>query len=401
MPSLQNADKAMASAIISGGGIGGLCAAIALARSGWQVTVLERASEFQEFGAGLQLSANAFHILADWGLSDVLLAHGVEPDGVEIRRAETARLLAHVPVNTSRTRYGAPYLVIHRADLHSILLNAARSLPTLSLRTGCVIADATLREDGVSVRIADGSCEDQQSADMLVVADGVWSKLRTELFHLPQAQYSGMTAWRALIPMDAVPNGISRTATSAWLSGKGHMVHYPVNAGTHFNIIVNIPDKWQEETWSAEANGADLLSALASWHDTPLSLLKAVPDWTKWALCAPKPTGRAAKGLAVLVGDAAHATLPFMAQGAAMAIEDSAVLARCLNEDTDTPAALQTFEQKRAHRVVSLVKEANKNRTIYHLSGPAAVARDMTLRMMPEDRLLARFDWIYGWRYDR
>lgn len=395
----------MTSAIISGGGIAGLGSALALARSGWQVTILERAQSFREFGAGLQISPNAFHILEQWGLTAPLLERGVEPDGVEIRTADKGTRLAKVPINLSRQRYGAPYLAVLRADLHRILLDAAREMPNITVLTDKTVTDTSLSDDCITTLATSDDGEiTSHEADLLIAADGVWSSLRQTWFQFPKAAYSGITAWRACIPMELVPDGLSRHNTTAWVSPVGHMVHYPVDAGRHMNIIVNIPDNWQEETWSAPANGTALIDHLHRWSSLPLSLLNVVPEWTKWALCAPEPTGKAVAQRAVLVGDAAHATLPFMAQGAAMAIEDAEVLARCLSgpafEEKGLQAALEVFEAKRAKRVIALVKEARKNQRIYHLSGPLAAARNLVLKATSENRLLARYDWIYGWHPD-
>jgi salicylate hydroxylase len=297
-------------------------------------------------------------------------------------------------------RYGAPFLVIHRGDLQAVLLAAASAHRRITLHTGARLLDATETSNTIRLDLQLASGRDSVDADALIGADGVRSHLRTGRLGGPDAAYSGRMAWRATIPIEAW-TGDARVlqATGLWLGSKAHMVHYPIRAGREINVIVAIEEAWTDDGWDTPGNGADLLARLSDWPEHPRRLAGLAAAWRRWALCAVDPDGRWAAGRIALVGDAAHAMLPFAAQGGAMAIEDGAVLARLLATGQGTTAdRLAAYVRLRRPRVKAVVDLARRNGTIYHLAGPMAAARDAAMRLMGPRRVLERMDWIWGWR---
>lgn len=384
--------------IVAGAGIGGLAAAIALARRSVPVTVVERAETLEPVGSGLQLSPNAVHVLRGLGLEEALLRHAVAPRAICIQSGESGRRLAEIPLgDTAVSRYGAPYLVIHRADLQSVLLAGARALPGVTLTFGTELRDARQTAAGVRVTTESHAATDHLAAAGLVGADGVWSNVRRRVLGIRQAVYSGRTAYRAVVPIDDVP-AVWRDVTGLWMGRDAHVVHYPVSGGTRFNIVVLVKEDWREETWSGAADRGALLARFAAWSPRCRALLETPDRWLKWALCGMDPGMRWVDGRIALLGDAAHAMLPFAAQGAAMSIEDADALARAVVASPDIPAAFAAYEAARHGRAERVMRLALDNDRIYHLGGLMALARDTVMRTLSPDRLLGRLDWLYGWR---
>jgi len=382
-------------ALVVGAGIGGLTAALSLSRTGIDVTVLERADALREVGAGLQISSNASRVLIDLGLGPALDAVAVVPDRLRIFSSRAGRELNHIDFGAAALpRYGAPYWVIHRADLQAALAEAAGREPRIDLRLGQTITNIRQSGDRVVVDLAgDGALE----ADLLIGADGVWSMVREQALGLPGAAFTGRAAWRATLPIEDVPAEFRKSST-VWLGAGAHVVHYPVHAGAQFNIVAIVTDTWREQGWSATGDRAELLRRFAAWPSAARNILSLPDSWLKWALCG-MPTGRSwSKGRVALLGDAAHAMLPFVAQGAAMAIEDAAVLALTLAESDDIPASLAAYDAARRPRVERVMATARDNDRIYHLDGLTALARDTGLQLLSPERLLARYDWIYSWK---
>lgn len=390
------------SIVIAGAGIGGLTAALALARAGFRPVLLEQVARLTEAGAGIQLSPNAVGVLRDLGLAERLAPRVVAPEAICIRNARTGRELVRVPLGRdAEARYGAPYWVIHRGDLQAVLLEAVAAEPDIALRLGAKAEDFALHAHGVTVRARRGHQRFDSVDELglaLIAADGVWSTLRAVLGEREPA-FARRTAWRAVVPAERVTAELRASVTNLWLGANAHLVHYPVRAGAMVNIVAIIEDAWREPGWSAVGRREELLARFARWAPAAQALLALPEQWLKWALFEGPVARRRDRGPVTLIGDAAHPMLPFVAQGGAMAIEDAAVLAARLAERADDPAAaLRAYEAQRRARTVRVQRAAHRVGQIYHLRGPAAALRDAALAAMGGPRLLARYDWLYGWR---
>jgi salicylate hydroxylase len=385
--------------VIAGAGIGGLSAALALGARGHDVLVVERADELAEVGAGLQLSPNACRVLDDLGVLDRLMPHAVAPCNVRIGSGRTGKEIASIELGERiADRYGSPYLVVHRADLQKILFDRAMNLGRIEVRLGSEIIEVGDTHDGtLQCHVQSGDVLVGLPARALIGADGVWSRVRGRVPGHGQAKYTGLTAYRATLPAEKVGDELLAD-TGLWLGPNAHLVHYPIRAGREFNLVALVPERWTEEGWSATADRATLLGHFRNWAPGVKSLLEKPETWLKWALCGVDADSPWSDGRITLLGDAAHAMLPFAAQGAAMAIEDAAVLAHLFPPSaTDIPAVFKAYETARKQRVKKVQETAAENGRIYHLSGPLAIGRDTVMKLMPPDRLSARQDWIYGW----
>jgi 2-polyprenyl-6-methoxyphenol hydroxylase-like FAD-dependent oxidoreductase len=388
--------------IVAGAGIGGLTAALAIARHGLHVTVFDQAQRLEEIGAGIQLSPNASRILIALGLGEQLRRHVVAPEELRIMNARTARVLARAPLGAvAEKRYGAPYWVIHRGDLQAVLIDAVRVHPGIVLNLGARVEDFALNENGVTVfaRSAQHRVEDRGVA--LVAADGLWSSLRRRLGHRREPRFARRTAWRALARADALMPELRAPAVNLWFGTRAHLVHYPVRGGSLINVVAIVRDDWREPGWSAPGERAEILARYRTpmWSAVPRAILAAPEHWQKWALYDRPPLARWGKGAVTLLGDAAHPMLPYLAQGAAMAIEDAAVLAQRLADARDDPAgAMRRYERQRRERAARAQRAARRNGIVYQLGGPGAFLRTLALTAIGGERLLARYDWLYGWR---
>jgi salicylate hydroxylase len=371
---------------VAGAGIAGLTAAIALARRAFSVDLFERAPDLQEVGAGIQLSPNAAFILERLGVADDLAGTVVEPEAVEIRTASRGALIARIPLGTNaRQRWGAPYCVVHRADLQQALVAAARREQRIALALRADVHDVRATESGV-VFSAGGR---RHLADLLVAADGVHSRIRMTWFGHSGATPLGRMAWRATLPMTDVPDATVGAVTSLWLAPGGHLVHYPVHGGASLNVV------------AIAAAEAASRPPQKRFGPKLQPLLDAVPEWTPWPLVTVDEGSRWAQGRVVLIGDAAHAMAPSAAQGGAQAIEDGWALAAFLAATPSEPVqALSRYESARRRRVERIARVAKRNLTLYELSGFPALLRDVALRVSPAAFLLSRLDWIYGQRPD-
>ncbi|MGN6284643.1 MAG: FAD-dependent monooxygenase [Afipia sp.] len=387
--------------VVAGAGIGGLTASLTLAGHGFRVLVLERAERLEEAGAGLQLSPNANRVLIGLGLESQLSSHAIAPDAVRVMTARTGREVARIPLREAAVRYGAPYWVLHRADLQAALAAKVAQTRGIELRLGAEVTDITPHSHGVTVSVRQGETDDQIAADMLIGADGVWSTVRQRLFPDVHPQFTGRIAWRGIIEADRAPREFDLHAVQLWLGANAHLVAYPMADGRRINVVAITTDTWHGPGWSEPGDAADLAARFSArrWPDAGRRLIAAVENWRKWALFAIRDGGVWQTGHVALLGDAAHAMAPFVAQGAGMAIEDAAVLAKRLaNAPADIPAALKRYERLRTPRVTRVQRTAHQTGGIYHLSGPMALARDTTMALLGGERLLARQNWIYGWR---
>ncbi len=386
---------------IAGAGIGGLTAALAIAQRGLQVVVFDQADRLQEVGAGIQLSPNASRVLIALGLGEQLQRHVVAPEELRIMDAKTARVLARAPLGAvAARRYGAPYWVIHRGDLQAVLVEAVRAHAGISLRLGTRVDDFALADEGVTL-CAPSPHAFAQRGIALVAADGLWSSLRPRLGHRDEPRFARHTAWRALVAADAVMPDLLAPVVSLWFGGEAHLVHYPVKGASLVNVVAIVREDWREPGWNAPGERADILARYPAgiWPAAVRTILAAPAHWHKWALCDRAPLAHWGKGAVTLLGDAAHPMLPYLAQGAAMAIEDAAVLAQRLGETPDDAAgAMRRYERQRHARTARTQRAARRNGTIYHLRGAPALARTLALLAIGGPRLLARHDWLYGWK---
>ena len=388
--------------IVAGAGIAGLTAAIALARAGIRVTVFEQAEKLEETGAGLQLSPNGSRVLIALGLQERLSSVVVRPQAIRVMAGGSAREIVRIPLGDEvERRYGAPYWSIHRGDLQWALADAARSQLDVAVELGVRVEDFAAHVRGVSVLGKRGTQVLDERGVALIGADGIWSNIAAHLRRQAQPKFRHRTAWRALVSADAVPAEFRQPLVHLWLGQDAHLVHYPVRAGKLINIVGIVHDEWNETGWTAAGERAEILQHFARWAwSEKARALIATPDrWLKWALYDRKVPFRGAKVPVTVIGDAAHPMVPFLAQGASMAIEDAAVVADMLAKYLDDPAdALRAYEGARWHRTARVQQFSRRQNRIYGLTGPEALVRNLTMRAMGGERLRARYDWLYSWR---
>ena len=384
---------------IAGGGIGGLAAALTLSRSGHQVQLFEKATTFDDVGAGIQLGPNATRLLHAWGLKDALRACSFTPQRLQVKSAVSSRVLGELTLGSAITaRYGAPYLTLHRADLHGLLLQAVQQTATV-LRSDSTVQSFQQKAQTLSLQTSHGV----HNTDVLVAADGLWSTIRALLLSDGLPRRTGHLAYRALIQQAVLPERLRSQNVTAWLGPNMHAVQYPVRSGDWLNVVVfihgNVPDDFQN--WNHSANAADLKGALQGSCPALQDLLQAVPDWRLWVMHDRPPMQGAhqmAQGRVALLGDAAHPMRPYLAQGAGMAIEDAAGLGLALNGATPQNAstALQQYAANRWQRNARVQARALRNGQIFHATGPVRWGRDVAMKLMGE-RLLD-MPWLYGYR---
>ncbi|MBY0612088.1 MAG: FAD-dependent monooxygenase [Beijerinckiaceae bacterium] len=397
--------------LISGAGIGGLTAALALAKIGLGVTIVERSPQLEEAGAGIQLSPNAARVLVELGLGPQLDIIATAPASLSIGPLSSARTLATLPLQALAARHGAPYLVLRRADLQTVLLEAVRKSPDIRLLTGRTIERFTASNDGVVANcrtLTDQITEHQASA--LIGADGLWSAIRPSVGNAASPFFTGYEAWRALLPADQTPGGIAvdTAEVSLRLGRDCHVVLYPVNHGQFLNIVAvqqarNARELRTRHDWSHAGLPAELGGLIAQAEPALADILKAVGSWQVWSLYD-MPVANMAQGNVALLGDAAHPILPFMAQGAAIAIEDADTLSRCLaqvhGDRTRFGEALARYAKLRQRRARKVRKASRKNAKAYHTGFPWTLARDQVIRLLGAGGMMRRYRWLYGWKKD-
>ncbi|MBR0715138.1 FAD-dependent monooxygenase [Bradyrhizobium liaoningense] len=391
---------------IAGAGIGGLTAALALAAKGFRVVVLEKAERLEEVGAGLQLSPNASRILVGLGLSERLRLRAVTPEAVSIMSARAGGELLRLPLGEAAAlAAGAPYWVVHRADLQAALAAQVADHPDIELRLGATFEDVAAHARGLTVVHRIGNSRRNDVASVLIGADGIWSTVRQHLFPEVQPQFSGLIAWRGTFEARQLPKEYTSRRVQLWMGPGAHLVAYPIAGGRQINVVAIVPGTWNRPGWSTPGDPFELMEAFLAqrWPGPARMMLTAVDSWRKWALFGVPEGCEWSKGSIALLGDAVHAMLPFAAQGAGMAIEDAAVLAQHLagnatESAAEIAAALKQYGRARRARVRQVQRTARQQGQIYHLTGPLALARDLAIRALGPERMLARQDWIYGWK---
>lgn len=380
--------------VIAGAGIGGLTAALALAAKGFRVLICEKTGRLEEAGAGLQLSPNATRILIGLGLQPRLAPHVTTPASVSIMTARSGGEVIRLPLE--RADNDAPYWLVHRADLQSALLGAVTAHPDIELRLGCPVDSLRATPAGIIVN--------GEPALAVIGADGAWSFVRRQLFPETQPHFSGLIAWRGTLETRRLKSDLIPRGVQLWMGPKAHLVVYPVSSGERINMVAIMPGAVMQPGSSDAGDASEIRRHFAAsrWPAKARNIIDSVDNWRRWPLFTLPDGGMWHEGSVALLGDAAHAMLPFAAQGAGMAIEDAAVLAACLGPVGDDAAAiapaLERYAALRQPRVARVQRTARQSGQIYHLRGPMALARDLTMRALGAERLQARQDWIYNWR---
>jgi 2-polyprenyl-6-methoxyphenol hydroxylase-like FAD-dependent oxidoreductase len=385
---------------VAGAGIGGLTAALALAARGCRVAIFEQAPQLEVVGAGIQLSPNATRILRDLGVAERLQPSAVVPDGLVVRSGASGQQIVRMPLgDDAERRHGAPYWMVHRGDLQAALVAAVETNPNITMALGAKVEDFAIVGRGVTVKVRRGTGLEEKQGDALIGADGLWSTLRARVGNREQPRFRHRTAWRSLVAAAEVPEPFREPVVQLWLGGNAHLVHYPVRGGEAINIVAIARDAEERSGWSGEGTRDALIEHFSHWSQHVRSLLMRPADWRTWSLYDMPTLRHWGAGPVTLIGDAAHPMLPFLAQGAGMAIEDAAVLARQLSQaPDDIPAALRAYEAERQPRTAKMQQASRRNGAIYHKAGPEAFIRNIGMRMIGGRRLMGRYDWIYDWQ---
>ncbi len=384
--------------LIAGGGIGGAAAALALLRRDFEVEVYEQAPELGEVGAGVQISPNGSRALDSLGVFDALRAASCAPDRKEFRLWNTGKSWPMFDLGDEAIdKYHYPYLTVYRPDLLDTLVDGVRAISPDAIHLGEAVTNIAQDSDKVSLTLKDGTTA---TGDILIGADGVKSTVRHRLWDDDEAAFFGLVAWRSVIPMEQLPEHMRQMVGSTWIGPGAHMVNYPLRGGKLMNMIGTIErDDWHEHSWRSEGSKEECKNDFSGWHDDVQTLIDCAPTLMKWAFMERPPRQTWSKGRITLLGDAAHATLPFLAQGAVMSIEDGVVLGRCLEEYEDPEVALLKYETARVERTSKMVKGAKDNTARFH--DHALATEDGAIKFMENEwsraPITERYDWLYSY----
>ena len=377
--------------LIAGGGIGGLGAALALAKHGYPARVLEQAPEFKEVGAGIQLGPNSWRCLRALGVEAAVKKLAVFPEALVAMDAVTGEHLVSIPLAGFEARFKAPYAVIHRADLHNSLLEACRASNFIALETSRQVK--SFEDDGETVRIAtnDGA---SYATPAFIAADGLWSTARAKLIGDGPPRVSGHISYRSVLPVSDVPEELRRWEMVIWCGPKCHMVHYPLRGGELYNLVATFHSNHYEEGWNSYGDPAELHERFSGTCDIVRLMLKRIAEWRMWVLCDREPIKLWSKGRVALLGDSAHPMLQYLAQGAGMALEDSLCLAQCLDDAENVESAFAAYPMKRYLRTGRVQLAARLYGEFYHADGVRRELRNAYVKHASYEGLA----WIYdGW----
>jgi 3-hydroxybenzoate 6-monooxygenase len=390
--------EAVSPVLVAGGGIGGLAAALALARQGFHVKVLEQAAQLGEIGAGIQLGPNAFAAFDALGVGERARGHAVYTERMVLMDAVDESEVASLPVGAAfRERFGNPYAVIHRADVHLSLLEGVQETDRIELVTGTRVERIEQHGDGVTAIDADGG---EHRGSALVGADGTKSALRQQLVGDP-ARVSGHVVYRAVVEATDFPENLRWNAPAVWAGPDCHLVHYPLRNGEQYNVVVTFHSR-QPETWGVtEGSQDEVLSYFKGIGERPRQLLSLPKRWTRWSTADREPIARWTYGRATLLGDAAHPMLQYLAQGACMALEDAVTLGEAMRvREGDFAGAFALYETSRIARTARVVLSAREMGRIYHAKGVERLVRNDLWRGRSPERFYDALEWLYGWRVE-
>jgi salicylate hydroxylase len=382
--------------LVAGGGIGGLATALGLARAGLQVLVLERAAELGEVGAGIQLGPNAFHALDALGVGEAARATAIYVERLRLMDALSAAEICHIDLGEAfRARFANPYAVVHRGELHAILLRACRAEPRVMLRTGAEVAGYVQEGGSVTALLPGG---EQVRGAALIGADGLWSRIRGQLVGDGPPRVSGHTTYRSVIPTEQMPEALRWNAATLWAGPKCHVVHYPLQGWKTFNLVVTCHDDAAEPVAGRPVSAEQVMAGFRHLHPMVRSIIGQGRDWRLWVLCDRDPVERWVEGRVALLGDAAHPMLQYMAQGACMAMEDAVCLARAMETHGGAvEPALAAYNAARALRTarVQLLSRA-MGEHVYHPAGAHAALRNAIMTAKTQAEWHETLAWLYG-----
>ena len=380
--------------IIAGAGLGGLTAAGCLLRAGFDVDVYEQASELGEIGAGVQQSANAIHVMRHLGILDPLVKLAYQPPVTQFRIFNTGEVLQELSLaEHHEQRHGAPYLQLHRADFHQILARRVRELKADAIHLDATATKFEESDSHVALHLADGR---RAEGDVLIGADGIKSAIRRQIAGIAAPDYTGDAAWRLTVPVERFPANFMDGNSSIWVGPDKHAVVYFLRGGTLLNFVAAVElDEWIEESWTLKRPWRELKTNFRGWHGDIQAIIDAADrdQCYRWALNVYPALDNWSTARATLLGDAAHPTLPYLAQGAAMAVEDAAVLTRALETSSSVPATLQLYQHNRKERTARIVRESRANRGLFHLETIEELKTAFAMRNMDRERS----DWLYSY----
>ncbi len=390
-------------AVIVGAGIGGLTAALCLQRQGWKVQVLEQACELTEVGAGLQISPNGSRILRELDLLPALEPRGFRPEQLQMRMGRTGHPVFALPLaDIAESRWGAPYLHLHRADLLDVLAETLQARAPGALRTAARVRGYTQDADAVQIQL---DAAPDLKADLLIGADGLHSVIRDQMLGPAAPRFTGNMAWRAVVPMAALGTQAPPASACIWVGHKRHAVTYRLRAGVLANFVGVVErSDWHEESWTRQGSRTEARADFAGWNPRIMRLIDAAPVLHRWALFDRPPLARWSEGRVALLGDACHPMLPFLAQGAVQAMEDAQCLALQLAhgavDSAAIPAALDAYFQARIERTSAVQREARANSRRFHHRAASYLPLRWAAALAPGS-LVARQDWLYGYELPR
>jgi 3-hydroxybenzoate 6-monooxygenase len=381
--------------IVTGAGIGGLACALALARKGIEVDVIEQTPDIREIGAGIQFGPNGFRMMERLGLKDAINSLAVFPDDLIMMDGVTAEEITRIPVGRPfRERFHYPYALIHRADLHSVLLKAAQETGRIAVHPGQCLERFDDRGDGVRVYTREGRTFD---ATALIGADGLWSKVRSEIVGDGKPRISGHIAYRAVLPIADVPEAFRKNAMILWAGPKNHLVQYPLRGGELFNLVAVFHSDRYDEGWDSDGDPDELHRRFEGTCEAVQTLLGKIQTWRMWVLCDRDPVKNWSRGRVTLLGDAAHPTLQYLAQGACMAIEDAVILADLIESasDGDISEIFQRYQKARYMRTGRVQMTARLYGEFYHADGVKRELRNAMLTARSAEQGYESVAWLY------